>query len=195
MFNQHNFDKLIDWINNHNSFLQEIISTDSNNLKDNKKILLKAILDSDNIYIDTNSDFSICVYKIIGRQTESLKFIFSDFLNLKSLEEKAYYLISRKDTLSESDQTALIDGLFMYAVQEQDIPIASLLYLNIKDNDKFKDDYLEFLNFEQNTDGSIGIINPLKGSFASSEQVKEWILYNSFFVYATLPLTTDFKRR
>ena len=196
MFNQQNFDNLIDWINKNNLLLKNIYSTSSNDLIDSKDILLKAILDKNNVNIDINSDFGVCLYKTVGKKVKSLDFSFSSFFKLKSLEDKAYYLIARGDSLASNDRTALMDGLFMYAVQEQNIPITSLLYIYIEENDDFKDDYLEFLSFEQNLDGSIGIVNPLKDSFISSEQAKQWVSYNSLFVYATLPLANDkFKRR
>lgn len=81
-----------------------------------------------------------------------------------------------------------VGSLFIYAVQEQNIPIASLLYLYITNDDPLKDNYLEFLKFEQNADGSIGIVNPLKDMLISPIQSEEWVLYNSLFVYGTLPL-------
>lgn len=82
--------------------------------------------------------------------------------------------------LNAEEKTGLIDGLFMYAVQEQDMPMASLLYLYIK----LSKDFLEFLNFDQKTDGLIGIVNPLRDKNISSNEVNEWILFNFIYIYS-----------
>lgn len=187
MFSNIEYHKLSLWINkNAMTYLNNLKQFD--NLKDKKEKILKYLMTLNNQESNYNELIDY-IMKITNVDDPYLAFSSEAFFNATSLEEKVYYLLTHSNMLNAEEKTALIDGLFMYAVQEQDIPMASLLYLYIKKEDKLSKDFLEFLKFDQNIDGSIGIVNPLRDKNISSNEVNNWILFNSIYVYIVLPFT------
>lgn len=187
MFSNIEYHKLSLWINkNAMTYLNNLKQFD--NLKDKKEKILKYLMTLNNQESNYNELIDY-IMKITNVNDSCLAFSSEVFFNATSLEEKVYYLLTHSNMLNAEEKTALIDGLFMYAVQEQDIPMASLLYLYIKKEDKLSKDFLEFLKFDQNIDGSIGIVNPLRDKNISSNEVNNWILFNSIYVYIVLPFT------
>lgn len=187
MFSNIDYHNLSLWINkNAMTYLSNL--KQCNNLKDKKEKILKYLTTLNGQESNYNKliDF---IMKITSVKDSHLDFSSEDFFNAASLEEKVYYLLTHSSMLNSKEETAFIDGLFMYAVQEQNIPMASILYLYIKKEDKLSKDFLEFLKFDQNIDGSIGIVNPLRDKNINSNEVGKWILFNSLYVYMVLPLT------
>lgn len=186
MFSNIEYHKLSLWINkNAITYLNNLKQFD--NLKDKKEKILKYLMTLNKQEHNYNELIDY-IMKITNVNDPYLAFSSEVFLNATSLEEKVYYLLTHSSMLNAEEKTAFIDGLFMYAVQEQDIPMASILYLYIGKEDKLSKDFLEFLKFDQNMDGSIGIVNPLRDKNINSNAVKEWILLNSIYVYTVLPL-------
>lgn len=196
MFNQEDFLKLSNWITNNCEALLHELHDNSSSLR-NRSFqfkMLNSLIDAK--VCNCDNDWTKFITAMDRRYTAKETFSFERFNTLGTLEEKVLYFLFCINTLSANDKVVILDGLLMYAVQEQNIPIATLLYMNVKEKDKFKNSYLELLKMEQNTDGSIGILNPIKDCNIPEIQSKNWILYNSLFVYIILPLTDSrFKRR
>lgn len=183
MFSNIEYHKLSLWINkNAMTYLNNLKQFD--NLKDKKEKILKYLMTLNNQESNYNELIDY-IMKITNVNDSCLAFSSEVFFNATSLEEKVYYLLTHSSMLNAEEKTGLIDGLFMYAVQEQDMPMASLLYLYIK----LSKDFLEFLKFDQKTDGLIGIVNPLRDKNISSNEVNEWILFNFIYTYTVLTLT------
>lgn len=189
MFNNIEYHKLALWINNNAAGYLQKITTNNYSKNQREKILAFLIKIKAN---DDNNNYrtKLSNYFAKLKNMDNFNSIFSSekFFEITSLEEKTYYLLSHLKTLDNLEKTAFIDGLFMYAVQEQNIPVASIIYLFINKTDKLSKDFLEFLKFDQNIDGSIGIVNPLRDKNITSQVVEDWVLFNSLYVYVILPL-------
>lgn len=190
MFSNIDYHNLSLWINkNATDYLDNLKRVDS--LKNKKEKILKLLMSFDNHKSDYRKRLINFIIKLTNTDDSYLAFSAEHFFNIDSLEDQVYYLLTRLDTLSSSARLAFIDGLFMYVVQEQDIPMATLLYLYIDQDNEFSRDFLEFLKFEQNIDGSIGIVNPLRDKDINSDELDEWLLLNSLYVYMILPLVNS----
>ncbi len=186
MFSNIEYQNLSLWIDrNASSYLDNLKRMDySKNMKEKILKFLTTLSNQESNYDEKLSDFIMQAMNV----NKNTVFSSESFFDETSLENKVYYLLTNLRKLDAEEKFSFIDGLFMYVVQEQNIPMASLLYLYVRKDDKLSKNFLEFLQFEQNIDGSIGIINPLRDKNITPNEVKEWLLFNSLYVYIVLPL-------
>lgn len=163
-----------------------------NNLKGS--VILKKLYKSSSLYSSNKLKEELIKQEINNLQLDYLldesqkeTFNFKKFLSIKGYDEKALYTVL-KSRAEDSISIDTLNGLLMFMSQETNIPMAllindRLLSISREYNDK---NFNEFMEFNQNLDGSIGIMNPLKDGNIDSLDLKKWLVKNSLFTYAFL---------
>lgn len=100
----------------------------------------------------------------------------------KSIEQKTYYTLAYVNSISEDLSLNMLTGLLLYLVQQYRIDLANLValeILNFSNGHVHVKRYLSFLALNQDNDGSIGVINPLKSSIKEDSVTMEWKRINT----------------
>lgn len=121
MFSNIEYQNLSLWIDrNASSYLDNLKRMDySKNMKEKILKFLTTLSNQESNYDEKLSDFIMQAMNV----NKNTVFSSESFFDETSLENKVYYLLTNLRKLDAEEKFSFIDGLFMYVVQEQNIPM------------------------------------------------------------------------
>ncbi len=158
-------------------------SNNLNNFENSKKIKnifdFNYLIQEQNLYFLSKSGNEKIVPRI-KRYSESPLSVMND--QRKSIEQKTYYTLAYVNSIREDLSMNMLSGLLLYLVQQYRIDLANLValeLLNFTQGHIHIKNYLSFLALNQDNDGSIGVINPLKSSITEDSLTIKWKRINT----------------
>ncbi|RMC46718.1 hypothetical protein [Lactobacillus sp. ESL0230] len=150
---------------------------------ENKSKNVYNIVKNDSVF-NKESTYYLGYLNSLNNSIAYFDFSLEKFWYINEVSDKVFYTLASINKENSKTLSPILEGLLMYTSQNTDIPLSVLINLGLEKNSEDYDskDFIEYLSFMQNDDGSIGIINPLKDN-NKKKNILEWISRNSIYTY------------